>query len=165
MEVAQSCPTLCNSMDCSPPGCFVHRILQTRILEWVAICPSRGIFLTQGSNPGVQHCRQILYCLSYQGSASKCLKSLSLNPIWDTSYQLKPHFFTHALLCLLQPDLLPAHSTARTFPLSSLRTSKAAKATESFSALSISPLSTPLFFYLSNYPTFFRTPQVVNVPH
>ena len=141
MEVAQSCSTLCNPMDCSPPGCFVHRILQ-RTLKWVAICLSRGIFLTQGSNPGVQHCRQILYCLSYQGSASKCLKSLSLNPIWNTSYpQLKPHFFTHAFLCLLQPDLLPAHSTARTFPLSSLRNSKAAKATESFSALSISPLN------------------------
>ena len=33
----QACPTLCNSMDCSPPGSFVHGILQARILEWVAI--------------------------------------------------------------------------------------------------------------------------------
>ena len=35
--VAQSCPTLCNPMDCSPPGSTVHGILQARILGWVAI--------------------------------------------------------------------------------------------------------------------------------
>ena len=40
--VAQLCPTLCDSMDCSPPGSSVHGILQTRILEWVAIFFSRG---------------------------------------------------------------------------------------------------------------------------
>ena len=40
--VAQSCPTLCDSMDCSPAGSSVHRILQARILEWVAISFSRG---------------------------------------------------------------------------------------------------------------------------
>ena len=34
---AQSCPPLCDPMDCSPPGFSVHGILQTRILEWVAI--------------------------------------------------------------------------------------------------------------------------------
>ena len=36
-EVAQSCPTLCDPMDCSPPGSSAHGILQARILEWVAI--------------------------------------------------------------------------------------------------------------------------------
>ena len=41
-EVAQSCPTLCNPVDCSPPGSSVHGILQARILEWVAISFSRG---------------------------------------------------------------------------------------------------------------------------
>ena len=35
--VAQSCLTLCSPMDCSPPGSSVHRILQVRILEWVAM--------------------------------------------------------------------------------------------------------------------------------
>ena len=35
--VTQSCPTLCNPMDCSPPGSSVHGILQARILEWAAI--------------------------------------------------------------------------------------------------------------------------------
>ena len=41
-EVAQSCPTLCNPMDCSLPGSSLHGILQARVLEWVAISISRG---------------------------------------------------------------------------------------------------------------------------
>ena len=41
-EVAQLCPTLCDPMDCSPPGSSIHEILQARILEWVAISFSRG---------------------------------------------------------------------------------------------------------------------------
>ena len=39
---AQSCPTLCNPMDCGPPGSSVHGILQARIMEWVAMPSSRG---------------------------------------------------------------------------------------------------------------------------
>ena len=41
-SVAQSCPTPCDTRDCSPPGSSVHAILQARILEWVAIPSSRG---------------------------------------------------------------------------------------------------------------------------
>ena len=41
-SVAQSCPTLCNPMDCSPPGSSVHGALQGRTLEWVAMPSSRG---------------------------------------------------------------------------------------------------------------------------
>ena len=37
-----SCPTLCDPMDCSPPGSSVHGILQTRLLEWMAIPFFRG---------------------------------------------------------------------------------------------------------------------------
>ena len=55
-------------MDCSPPGSSVHGILQARILQWVAISSSRGIFPTQGSNPGLPHCRQTLYNLRHQRS-------------------------------------------------------------------------------------------------
>jgi len=40
--VAQSCPTLCDPMHCSPPGSSVHGFSQARILEWVAISFSRG---------------------------------------------------------------------------------------------------------------------------
>jgi len=47
-EVAQSCPTLCDPVDCSPPGSSVHGIFQARILQWVAISFSRGIFRTRG---------------------------------------------------------------------------------------------------------------------
>ena len=47
----QSCPTLCNPVDCSPSGCSVHGIFQARILEWVAISFSRG-----SSRPRDQTC-------------------------------------------------------------------------------------------------------------
>ena len=36
-DVAQSCPALCNLMDCSLPGSSIHGIFQARVLEWVAI--------------------------------------------------------------------------------------------------------------------------------
>ena len=42
--VTKSCLTLCNPMDCSPPGFFVHGDAPPRILEWVAMTPSRGFF-------------------------------------------------------------------------------------------------------------------------
>ena len=43
-SVTQSCPTLCDPMDCSPPDSSVHGILQARIMEWVAMPSSRGSF-------------------------------------------------------------------------------------------------------------------------
>ena len=59
VEVAQSCPALCNPIDCCLPGSSIqvgfHFLLQ-------------GIFLTQGSNPGLLHCRQTFYHLSHQGN-------------------------------------------------------------------------------------------------
>ena len=66
MLVSQSCLSLCNLMDCSPPGSCpwdspgkntgvgCHALLQ-------------GIFLTWGLNPGLPHCRQILYHLEPPG--------------------------------------------------------------------------------------------------
>ena len=41
-SVPRSCPTLCDPMDCSPPGSSAHEILQARILKWIAISSSRG---------------------------------------------------------------------------------------------------------------------------
>jgi len=65
-KVTQPCLTLCNPMDYT-----VHGILQGRILEWVAFPFSRGSSQprdrTQGSNPGLPHCRQILFQLSHKG--------------------------------------------------------------------------------------------------
>ena len=49
MLVAQSCLTLCDPVDCSLPGSSVHGILQTGILEWVAIAFCRG-----SSDPGIE---------------------------------------------------------------------------------------------------------------
>ena len=43
----QSCPTLCDAMDCSPQGSSVHGILWARILEWVAMPSSRGSSLSR----------------------------------------------------------------------------------------------------------------------
>ena len=61
VKVAQSCPSLCNSMD-------YHGVLQARILEWVAFPLLQQIFPTRESNQGLLHCRQTLYQLNYQGS-------------------------------------------------------------------------------------------------
>ena len=49
IEVAQSCLTLCDPVDCSPPGSSIHGIHQARILERVAISFSRGL-----PNPGIK---------------------------------------------------------------------------------------------------------------
>ena len=48
-EVAHSCLTLCDPMDCSLSGSFLHGILQVRVMEWVAISFSRG-----SSDPGIE---------------------------------------------------------------------------------------------------------------
>ena len=85
VRVAQSCPTLCDPIDCSPwnsPGqntgvgsfSFLHRI-----------------FPTQGSNPGFLHCRRILYQLSHKGSPvfRRILYELS-----QSRYSLPGGYFT-----------------------------------------------------------------------
>ena len=46
--VAQSCLTLCDPMDCSPPSYSVHGILQARILQWLAISCFRGFSWSRG---------------------------------------------------------------------------------------------------------------------
>ena len=67
-EVAQSCLTLCDPMDCSLPGYSVHGIFKTRVLERVAFSFSRGSSQprdwTQASGIVGRH----FYCLSHQGS-------------------------------------------------------------------------------------------------
>ena len=49
-EVTQSCPPLCNTMDCSLPCFSVHEIFQARVPEWVAI-PSPGDLPNPGTEP------------------------------------------------------------------------------------------------------------------
>ena len=66
-QVTELCLTLCNPWTiCRLPGSFVHGILQARI-RGVGICfLLQGIFPTQGSNPGLMHCRQILFIWANQ---------------------------------------------------------------------------------------------------
>ena len=59
-------------------------ILQRRILEWVAMPSSRGIFPTQELNRGLLHCRWILYQLSYQGSPVMVTDPLKLERIEES---------------------------------------------------------------------------------
>ena len=68
-EVAQSCPTLCDPMDCSPPGLPVNGIFQARVLEQGAISSSRGSSRPRNRTQ-VSHIigRHTLYPLSHQGS-------------------------------------------------------------------------------------------------
>ena len=74
----QSCPTLCDPMDCSPPGSSVHGILQTRILEWVAILSPGDL-----PNPGIKPRSPTLQADSLPAELPRkpkntCLGSLSL---------------------------------------------------------------------------------------
>ena len=64
VKLAQSCPTLCDPVDCpwNSPG-------QNTGVGSLSLL--QGIFPTQGSNPGLRHCRQILHQLSHKGSPSR----------------------------------------------------------------------------------------------
>ena len=63
VSVAQSCPTHCDPVDCSPPGSSVHGIFQARKMEWVAISSSRGSSRLRDQTCIVCVGRQrILYC-------------------------------------------------------------------------------------------------------
>ena len=66
-EVAQSCPTLCDPRDCSPPGSSVHGILQARILEWVAISFSRGSSRPRNQTQVSHIASRCFYHLSHEG--------------------------------------------------------------------------------------------------
>ena len=64
--VTQSCPTLCDPMDWSPPGSSVPGDSPGKNIGVGCHALLQGIFPTQGSNPGFPHCRRILYHLSHQ---------------------------------------------------------------------------------------------------
>ena len=66
--VAQLCLTLCDLMDCSPPGSSVHGNSPGKNTGVGCHALFQGIVPTQGLNPGPLNCRWILYHLSHQGS-------------------------------------------------------------------------------------------------
>ena len=73
---SQSCPTLCEPMDRSPPGCSVCGFLQARILEDILL---QVTLPTQRLNWGLLHCRQILYHLIHQGSPNVILNTILMS--------------------------------------------------------------------------------------
>ena len=76
---AQLCSTLCDIMDRSTPGSFVHGDSPGKNTGVGCHALLQGIFPTQGSNPVLLNCRQILYQLSYQGKPKNpVVGSLSL---------------------------------------------------------------------------------------
>ena len=67
--VTQSCPTLCNPMDSSPPGSSVHGDSPAKNIGVGCHAVLQGIFPIQGSNPGLPHCGWVLYLLNHLGSS------------------------------------------------------------------------------------------------
>ena len=98
-SVTQSCPTLCDPVECSLLGSSIHGIFQARVLEWVAIFFSRGIFLTQGLNSGFLQSRQILNHLSHQRS------------LWWALYNPTIYFLYNIIVFATLSVLLPSSLT------------------------------------------------------
>ena len=71
--VIQSCPILCDPMDCGPPGSSVHGILQAKILEWVAISFSRRSSQLRDGTQVSCITGRYFYHLNHQGSSIKVI--------------------------------------------------------------------------------------------
>ena len=130
VKATQSCPTLCDPMDY-----LVHGILQARILEWVAFPFSRGIFPTQGLNPGLLPCRWILYQLSHQGRPATPRVAVKALPLAHEVFALWPcpspsltismapppqgpsGFLWHSCLCLSLHHMLPTPPGLENHPM------------------------------------------------
>ena len=74
--VVQSCLTPCDHIDCNLPASSVHADSPGKNTGVGSHSLLQGIFPTQGSNPGLPHCRQILYCLNHQGSPKQQFTTL-----------------------------------------------------------------------------------------
>ena len=111
VKVAQSCPTLCDRMDYSLPGSSIHGIFQVRSTGVGCYFLLQGIFLTQGSNLGLPHCRQTLYHLSQRlpffplnEEAKHRLPSLLLLFVFSYSRYVVPH--THSFIQYIPQNFL-----------------------------------------------------------
>jgi len=104
--VAQSCPTLCDPMDCSPPGYPVHRILQARTLEWVAMPSSRSNLSDPGIEPGSP---------ALQADSLPSGKEWPGKPRWECKIIIYLKFYQYIYIyircncwhCKLQNSLMP----------------------------------------------------------
>ena len=86
--VAQLRPTRCDPISCSPPGSSVHGDSPGKNTGVDCHGFLQGIFPTQGSNPGLALCRQILYCLSHKGSP---IVAQTFKEVSDICCQVKCH--------------------------------------------------------------------------
>ena len=84
--LSQLCPTLCNPVDCSPPGSSVHGILQARILEWVAIPLSRG-----STDPGIKTMCPAFQADPLQSEAPGKLLSTNMSALNLPAFWLSKH--------------------------------------------------------------------------
>ena len=92
-EVAQSCPTLSDPMDCSLPGSSIHGIFQARVLEWVAIAFSK---------------KNIYFCFIDYAKAFDCVDHNKLQKILQ-EMEISDH-----LICLLRNLYAGQEATVRT---------------------------------------------------
>ena len=104
-----SCLTLCDPMDCSPPASSVHRILQARKLEWVAIPFSRGSFQPRVRARGCANCQSLPHGLQHARlPCSSITNSQSLLKLMSTELVMPSN---HLFLChplLLPPSIFPS---------------------------------------------------------
>ena len=92
---AQSCLTLCDTMDYSLPGPFVHGDSPGKNTGVGCHVLLQEIFPTQGSNPGLQQCRQILYQLSHKGNlnSNKNMLKISNNALLQGTLRVEHQKF------------------------------------------------------------------------
>ena len=80
--VTQSCSTLCDPMDYSPPGSSVHGDSPGKSTGLDCHALLQGIFPTQGLNLGLWHCRQILYCYEPSGKPYSLLREVQIRVVF-----------------------------------------------------------------------------------
>ena len=102
-EVTQSCPTLCDPMDCSPPGSSIHGSFQARALEWGAIASSAGhTMITPEPSPRLPKpicdlSRTVHGCPPSQDLLQSLPLVLTVLFTLYTSLPHSPHFLWHCL--------------------------------------------------------------------
>ena len=100
--IAQSCLTLCDSMDHSPPGPSVHAVLQIRILEWVTIPFSRG-----SAQPRDETCVSFLadrlFTIEPPGKPHSCIKLILTIPLNINDHVFDGGLVTKSCLTLVTP--------------------------------------------------------------
>ena len=101
----QSCPTLCEPVDCSLPGSSVHSDSPGKNTRLGCHALLQGIFPTQGSNPGLPHCRWILYHRSHQGSP-RILEWVAYTRLIKTIIDIF-FFWSHIMWSFLAQGLSP----------------------------------------------------------